>query len=120
MTIRGRRCIVRLAQSAEDDYREIFRLTAEHFGHRQMRLYSSIIADTIDALRDGRRASGVKDRKDISPGLLTLHVAQSRREGRHILVFRIDERSDQPIVSVVRILHDSMDIMRHIQRAQEK
>ena len=114
MKARQRRCTIRLSQAAEDDYRDILRWTEKQFGSRQTLLYAATLSEAIDALRDGARTPGAWSRDEISPGLFVLHVARNRRKGRHLILFRIDERGGEPIVRVIRILHDSMDIVRYL------
>jgi len=57
---------------------------------------------------------GVRARADIAPGLYTLHISRNRRRGRHIILFRLAQEQGQPLIVVGRILHDSMDIVRHL------
>jgi toxin ParE1/3/4 len=51
-----------------------------------------------------------KTRENIAPGLRSLHVGG---RGRHVLFFR---PADENIIVVLRILHDAMDVARHIPR----
>jgi len=41
-----------------------------------------------------------------------LHVAPQGRKGRHLMVFRTHEQGG--VIEVLRILHDSMDLARHL------
>jgi plasmid stabilization system protein ParE len=41
-------------------------------------------------------------------------MSRNRRRGRHIILFRLAQEQGQPIVVVGRILHDAMDIVRHL------
>jgi toxin ParE1/3/4 len=50
-------------------------------------------------------------RDDIVPGLRVLHVGRSGRRGRHFLIYRA--AGDREI-EIIRILHDSMDLRRHL------
>ena len=58
-----------------------------------------------------QRFLGAKARDEIAPGVCTLHVARHGRKGRHFVVFRVAEGK---IVEVLRLLHDSMDLARHV------
>jgi toxin ParE1/3/4 len=109
-----RRHTVRLAQSAEDDYRAILLWTAERFGQRQALAYARTISEALEAVRGGSSAVGAKRRDDIAPGLFVIHVARNRRKGRHVILFRANESQDGSVAEVLRILHDSMDIVRHL------
>ena len=53
-------------------------------------------------------------RDDIMPGLLFLHVARAGRKGRHFILFRVSTRGKEKYVDVLRLLHDSMDFIRHL------
>lgn len=70
----------------------------------------------VGVLTDGPDAPGVRQRDEIAPGMRTLHVARQGRRGRHFVVFRVG--GDQ-VIDVLRLLHDSMDLARHIPPADE-
>jgi toxin ParE1/3/4 len=112
--LKGQRWRVRLSEPARADIREIFRWTADRFGEAQANAYGDIILAALDALRRGPKIVGVRARPDIARGLYTLHVSRNRRRGRHIVLFRLGQDSGQLIIVVGRILHDSMDIARHL------
>ena len=108
---------VRLAAQAESDFSEIITWTLENFGERQAETYAETLILAIEALHDGLEQLGAKARHDIGPGISTLHVARQGRSGRHFLVFR--EANDQ-YIDVLRLLHDSMDLARHIPPANDQ
>lgn len=54
---------------------------------------------------------GANVREDIGPGIHTLHVARQGRKGRHFVVFR---PAPEQTIEVLRLLHDSMDLARHM------
>lgn len=105
---------MQLAAAAQSDYDNILLWTLERFGERQMRVYSDVIDDALAALKDGPSRIGVKTRDNIAPGFFTLHVARNRHKGRHFILFRVEQQ--QSVIDVLRILHDSMDIERHLPR----
>jgi toxin ParE1/3/4 len=45
------------------------------------------------------------------PGLRTLHIARRGRRGRHFLMYRVAQATT---IEVVRILHDRMELTRHL------
>jgi toxin ParE1/3/4 len=108
---------VRLAAQAELDFSEIITWTIENFGERQAEAYAETLTLAIEVLHDGPEQLGVKARHDIAPGISNLHVARQGRSGRHFLVFR--EAKDQ-YIDVLRLLHDSMDLARHIPPANDQ
>lgn len=109
-----RRRPVRLAAAAEADIGEILRWTAERFGQRQARVYAETLAAALEELSEGLEASAVRERNDIARGLFTLHVARHGRRGRHFVMFRIGRDSQTEVIEVLRVLHDAMDLPRHV------
>jgi toxin ParE1/3/4 len=108
---------VRLAAQAELDFSEIITWTIENFGERQVKTYAETLTLAIEALHDGPDQLGAKARHDIGPGISTFHVARQGRSGRHFVVFH--EAKDQ-CIDVLRLLHDSMDLARHIPPAKDR
>ncbi|MFZ9407942.1 MAG: type II toxin-antitoxin system RelE/ParE family toxin [Burkholderiaceae bacterium] len=102
---------VRLAEHAEVDFLDISAWTRQHFGERQAENYAETLSRAIEALLEGPEIPGAKVRDEIGPGIRTLHVARAGRSGRHFVVFRI---SGNDTIDVLRLLHDSMDLARHI------
>jgi len=77
--------------------------------------YVETIALAIESLEGGPDILGARAREDIEPGIRTLHVARQGRAGRHFVVFRA-AGSD---IDVLRLLHDSMDLPRHLPSAND-
>jgi toxin ParE1/3/4 len=105
---------IRLSGPAQADIREIYRWTVGRFGVSQADAYLSLIDVALEALREGPQILGVRTRPEIAPGTYTLHIGRNRRRGRHLILFRIGERGGRPLIAVGRILHDSMDLIRHL------
>jgi toxin ParE1/3/4 len=106
---------VRLGQQAEQDYIEILQWTTKTFGEGQASTYAETMALAIEALEDGPDVLGARARDDIQPGVQTLHVARQGRAGRHFVVFRATGSE----IDVLRLLHDSMDLPRHLPAAND-
>ena len=102
---------VRLGDAAERDLVNILEWTAENFGVRQSLLYRDTIVRAIKELTNGPDVPGAKVRDEIMPGVRTLHVARHGRRGRHLLLYRIVRGRT---MEVGRILHDGMDLQRHL------
>lgn len=92
--------------------RSIVAWTARNFGIEQAQRYRAMILAALRDLGDGPDAMGARERADIRPNIWSLHVARRRRRGRHVIIFTASEDSRQ--IRVVRILHDSMDLARHL------
>jgi toxin ParE1/3/4 len=106
-----RRWRVRLGSEAENDFVQILAHTRKTFGQRQAEIYRDVLADAISALSEGPDLIGSVARNEIRPRLRTLHVARRGHKGRHFILYRA---ADDNVVDVLRILHDAMDLTRHI------
>ena len=102
---------VRLSQAAEDDFLAIVAWTATHFGNVQAQKYAEVLTLSITALHKGPDVIGAKTLDNIGQGLKSLHVARMGRKGSHFVVFRA---ATENIIDVLRMLHESMDLARHL------
>ena len=115
MTTRTRGWAVRLAAPAEADFQNVLRWTAEHFGDKQARVYAGTLSMAFEELAaTGPSIIGAKTRNDIAKGLFTLHVARHGRKGRHFVMFRIGHDQGREVIEILRLLHDAMDLPRHV------
>ena len=110
----GNSWTVRLSATAEVDYRQILRWTMENFGSVQARSYADTLSSALNALSAGPSIIGVKERPEIGSKIRTLHVARNGRKGRHFVMFRIGSVQGSDVIDVLRLLHDSMDLERHL------
>ncbi|MGV0990272.1 type II toxin-antitoxin system RelE/ParE family toxin [Limnohabitans sp.] len=102
---------VRLAEKAEHDLLDALVWTTDQFGALQADEYLETLTLALEALTDGPNIVGSKVRDDIGLGIRTLHVARLGRKGRHLVVFRM---ADGQSIDVIRLLHDSMDLAKHL------
>ena len=107
---------VRLGAAAELDFANIIKWTTENFGERQSRIYRDLLVQAISALADGPDIAGSKARGEIMSGLRTLHIARHGRRGSHFLMYRA---TPGMTIEIVRILHDRMDLQRHLPPAPD-
>lgn len=105
---------VRLAAAAEADFRNILIWTSDNFGAKQARTYSATLSITLRDLTKGLIKSGATPRDDIGKGIYALHVARHGRRGRHFVVFRVGHDIVGELIDVLRLLHDAMDLPRHM------
>ena len=103
---------LRLSNTAESDYDDILRWTMRRFGATQAAACGDILAVSLARLERGPSIAGVRQRDEIGADVRTLHVG---RRGRHVILFRVDSERDRRI-DVLRILHDAMDLARHVPR----
>ena len=111
---RRRRWRIHLTAAAETDFRNILRWTSEHFGETQAHVYSDTPAAAIEALTEGPDVIGSRKSSAIGEGVRVLHVARGGRKGRHFVLYRVHPQAEPPAIDVLRLLHDSMDLPRHV------
>jgi toxin ParE1/3/4 len=112
-----RKWSVRLGAAAELDFANILKWTADNFGARQSRIYQNSLVQAIGELSGGPDVAGSKARDDIMKGLRTLHIARHGRRGSHFLIYR---SATGRTIEIVRILHDRMDLQRHVPPVDEE
>jgi toxin ParE1/3/4 len=105
---------VRTSAAAKADFKDILRWTRDRFGTQQAQVYLETLTLALEDLCAGPQGVGCTLRSDIGPDIYTLHVARKGRHGRHFLVFRVRPLQDQPVLELLRILHDSMEMKRHL------
>jgi toxin ParE1/3/4 len=108
---------VRLAEQAELDLLSITLWTVENFGTQQAEIYAQTLSLAIEALHDGPEVLGATVRDDLGLGVRALHVARQGRNARHFVVFRT---APEQTIEVLRLLHDSMDLARHLSSANDQ
>lgn len=116
---------VRVAPAAEGDIGSILSWTEETFGSRARARYAALVVQAISDLADDPDRPGVSDRPEIATGIRAYHLGHSKRRvqpavgavnsPRHFVLFREEE---VPVIEIVRVLHDSMDISRHMSRPE--
>lgn len=102
---------LRLGTEAERDFVDILRYTRDRFGDQQAAHYRATLLAALSALETGPDVLGSVSRDEIRSGLRSIHVARLGRRGRHFLLYR---EAGGDTIEVVRILHDGMDLARHI------
>ncbi len=111
---------VRLTDAAEGDFQDILRWTVANFGAAQARTYAETLSAAIEALAVGPTIPGATQRQDVAKGLMTMHVARKGKKGRHLVLFRVGPDQKQQAIEVLRILHDAMDLQRHLPPDDER
>jgi toxin ParE1/3/4 len=111
---------VNIGTAAATDFASILQWTAEQFGTGQARVYDGTLRAALNDLHDGPGIAGVRRRDEIGSDLATLHVARGGRRGRHFILFRVRAGEQPPVVEVLRILHDAMDLARHVPSSESE
>jgi toxin ParE1/3/4 len=102
---------IRLGDEAEKDFVRILAYTQNTFGPRQAEIYQAIILEALESLGSGPDVPGSIARDEIRSHLRSLHVARRGHRGRHLVLYRPGQEHQ---IEVIRILHDAMDLARHI------
>ena len=102
---------VRLSAAARRDFTEIIRWTSRRFGADQARRYGDAINKVLGELSAGPELAGSRSREEFGPHVRVVVVARQGRRARHLLVYRVTSGSR---LDVTRILHDAMEMARHI------
>ena len=93
------------------DIREAVAWSRRRFGTLQAERYRLAIQATTETLRQAPLGAATRARNELAPGLRSLHMRRAGQPGRHLLIYRVAEPD---IVVVLRLLHDAMDIARHL------
>jgi toxin ParE1/3/4 len=111
----------RLAPQAERDIEAILAWTHEEFGEKARRRYEALLAKAILDVAESPGRPGSHDRPEIAPAARTYHIRHSRawvkrtagkvERPRHFLLYRT---RDDGTVEIGRVLHDGMDLRRHL------
>ncbi|KES20039.1 MULTISPECIES: type II toxin-antitoxin system RelE/ParE family toxin [Pseudomonas] len=111
----------RLSLDAQTDLIDILRYTQAKFGENARRRYQGLIQAAFVSVAAEPERIGSLDRKQLAAGLRSLHLLYCRTESqsgrvdrpRHVVFYRLG--NDQ-VVEIVRILHDAMEVERHLQQ----
>jgi toxin ParE1/3/4 len=108
----------RLTRTARADIVSILAWSHEQFGAQARKRYETLIVTAIRDAASCRDDGGPTPRPELGEGVFTWHLARSRGHApagrvhrpRHFLVCRRD--GDTLVIG--RVLHDAMDLRRHI------
>lgn len=110
-----------LAPKALDDIESILEWTAKNFGEDARVHYRIRIGQGIQDLTNAEEFSESISRQELGKDLKTYHLFSSRnniplktdrvKEPRHFILYRIRKVG---VIEVSRILHDSVDLRRHL------
>ena len=107
-----------LSEEAARDLDHILEWSQEQFGDAARERYEALLtAGLMDVVTSPERL-GSRTRPELGEGVRTWHLSISRgrtgatpvHEPRHFLVYRFNG----DVVEIGRVLHDSMDLARHV------
>ena len=111
---------ITIAPAAERDIESILAWTHEHFGERARLRYEALLSQAIADVADDPDRAGSDLRPEIAADARTYHLWHSRnrvaptgrvKDPRHFPLYRT--RSNGRL-EIGRVLHDSMDLERHL------
>jgi toxin ParE1/3/4 len=94
----------RLSIYAERDLADIFSYTLETWGELQLDRYEALMEDALKRLAEDPEGPGTKSRDELFPHCRSCYA------GSHVILFRVRGQT----VEIARILHQSMDLQRHV------
>lgn len=108
----------RLTHAAQADIVEILAWSHEQFGEEARKRYEALIATAIRDAASRSDDGGLTSRPELGSGVFTWHLSRSRartpggkvNRPRHFLICGRD--GDTLVIG--RVLHDAMDLRRHI------
>ena len=108
------------SEPATEDVVAILALTEREFGEQARLRYQNLLRVSARELRADPARFGVVHRPELFDGARTFHLRHCResaaKEGekvkrpRHLYLFRVAGQT----VEIVRVLHDRMDLARHV------
>ena len=110
----------RLSDAAEEDVIKVLAWTHEQFGEAARQRYESLIVAALRDVATQPDRPGSIARTELGVGVRSWHLRLSRdhaatgtsvvRRPRHFLIYRVEPA----LVVVGRLLHDSMELARHM------
>jgi toxin ParE1/3/4 len=110
-----------VSPAAECDIESILAWTHQQFGASGRLRYEALLVRGILDVADDPGRIGSQRRPEIAPAARTYHLWHSRdrvamasgrvRHPRHLLLYRT---CDDGRIEIGRVLHDSMDLVRHL------
>lgn len=102
---------LRFSKRAVRDIEGILAHTLQEFGEGQYEEYKELIrAALADVAADPNRPTA-RRRPELHADARTFHIARPGKDARHFLLYRV---SGDRFVDIGRLLHDSMDLRRHL------
>lgn len=110
-----------LSFDAEADLIDILQFIQVRLGESARRRYQGLLRAALVSVATEPERIGSLDREQLAAGLRSLHLLYRRSESqsyrvdrpRHVVFYRLGK--DQ-VVEIVRILHDAMEVERHLQQ----
>lgn len=102
---------VRMSRQADRDIENALARTLAQFGERQQHAYKALIFEALDDIAAEPFAPPARHRPELHPDARMFRIARRGRHARHFFVYRV---VGGQFIDVGRLLHDSMDLKRHL------
>lgn len=111
----------RISHAAASDIVAILAWSQEEFGEQARERYEALIAAAIHDIAADPVRPGSIERPELGDGVRSWHLRGSRgdapgstvRRPRHFLIYR----TDKDCLVIGRVLHDAMELRRHLDEA---
>lgn len=113
---------VHVTRAARRDIVAVMNWSLKEFGEQAALRYDSLTTQALTDIGDDPERRGVQQRSELAEGVLVHHLRFSRgrsrtalgivRNPRHFVVYRRRDRTT--VIDVLRVLHDSRDLARHL------
>jgi len=103
---------IHLSNAALEDIRNALEWSASNFGPVQRDRYEALIRRSLKELRAGSADHRIRPRADLEPTVQVCTLASTGRRARHFFLLRLLPDGD---IEILRLLHESMDMPRHVQ-----
>jgi|CXWL01.1.fsa_nt_gi toxin ParE1/3/4 len=106
----------RVAERARGEIQSALKTSSRNFGPRARRDYKALINRAVALLCEDPKRPGVQQREGMQENVFLFHLRNARTRGqapkqaRHFIVFTFDDAS----LTILRVLHDSMDVEQHM------
>ncbi len=103
----------RLSSKAQLQYSQILSYTLDKFGEIGHQNYSSLLKQALHKISVEPYGKHSKERSEIRKGVMSIHLRNINSEvkkPRHLIMYRIKP----DYVEIIAILHDQMEISKHI------
>jgi toxin ParE1/3/4 len=110
----------RLSAAAQSDLIDILAWTDEHFGAAARERYEALLVTALRDVSSQPNRPGSLERPELGKGVRSWHLRLSRdrartktgivRQPRHFLIYRVESG----VIIVARVLHDAMELARHL------
>jgi toxin ParE1/3/4 len=102
---------VRMSRQADRDIENALAHTLTQFGEQQRLSYKALIVEALADISAEPFAPPARHRPELHPDARMFRIARRGRHARHFFVYRV---VGGQFIDVGRLLHDSMDLQRHL------